>query len=227
MVMNIRRARQIIKQHNHTATLALKVLESGATDERSLFEAMRKRGWKDGQGMLKEMLHALTVAHRIRTSRGRIELMADEPVPPQRPVRHTLGAEMQRARRESELRSLSQHAARELPLVALVAANNIMAEAEPNRITQVRVDEAPETTTENHMDLAKMTPDQLTEMAAQMKQLAEQRSREMDPEQLRQLLEAGQSVVEAADLMTEAAERLREVMNAVRESRGLRTEKKV
>lgn len=222
MAMNIRRARQIIKQHSHTAALVLKVLESGATDDRSLFGVMRKRGWKDGQGMLKEMIHALTVTGKVATRKGVHRLATeDEPVP-QRPVSHTLAAEMQRAQREQRRRTLNEQAARELPIEALVAVNNMM--LDPDLWAEKKVET---TKQENDMDLAKMTPEQLTEMAAQMKQLADQRSREMDPEQLRQLLEAGQSVVEAADLMTEAAERLREVMNAVRESRGLRTDKKV
>ena len=44
MTMNLRRARQITKQNHLSATLVQKILEAGPTDDRSLFEVMRKRG---------------------------------------------------------------------------------------------------------------------------------------------------------------------------------------
>lgn len=223
MTMNLRRARQIIKQRHHTSTLVLKILEAGPTDDRSLFEVLRKRGWKEGQGMLREMVTALTVAGKVATRKGVHRLVTDEPLP-QRPVRHTLAEEMQRAQRAHELRTIGKRAALELPLPALVAANNIMNEPAPEM--KVWVDECTEDQKENDMDLSKLTPDQMLEMAAQMQKMAEAKKRELDPELLRQLLESGQSVLDAADLLAETTERFRRAMNAVREARGLPTTKK-
>jgi hypothetical protein len=224
MTMNVRRARQIIKQRNHTATLVLKILEAGPTDDRSLFEVLRKRGWKEGQGMMREIITALTVAGKVATRKGVHRLITeDEPVP-QRPVRHTLAEEMQRAQRAHDLRTIGKQAALELPLEVLVAANNIMNEPAPER--GVRVDKCTEDQKENDMDLSKLTPDQMLEMAAQMQKMAEAKRRELDPELLRQMLEAGQSVLDATDLLTEATERFRRAMNAVCEARGLPTTKK-
>lgn len=224
MTMNLRRARQITKQRHHTATMVTRVLEAGPTDERSLFEVLRKRGWKETQGMLREIVTALTVTGKVVTRKGVHRLATDDEPVPQRPVRHTLAEEMQRAQRAHELRTISEQAARELPLEALVAANNIMNEPAPEM--KVWVDECTEDQKENDMDLTKLTPDQMLEMAAQMQKMAEAKKRELDPELLRQLLESGQSVLDAADLMADAAERFREVMNAVRVARGLPTTKK-
>ena len=135
---------------------------------------------------------------------------------PQRPVRNTLADEMKRAQAAYKLRPLREQAARELPLSALVAVNNIANE-----------NERTEKPKEKEMDLTTLTPDQMMEIAAQMQKMAEAKKRELDPELLRQLLESGQAVLDAADLMAEAAERFREAMNAVRSARGLPTTKKV
>lgn len=90
MSMNLRRARQIIKQRHHTATLVVSVLSAGAVDERSLFEVMRKRGWKETQGMLREIITALTVAGKIASRRGVHRLVTDEEPAPTRPVVHKM-----------------------------------------------------------------------------------------------------------------------------------------
>ena len=224
MTRNVRRARQIIKQRHHTSTLVLKILEAGPTDDRSLFEVLRKRGWKEGQGMMREIVTALTVAGKVATRKGVHRLVTDDEPVPQRPVRHTLAEEMQRAQRAHELRAIGKQAALELPLPALVAANNILNESAPEM--RVWVDECTEDQKENDMDLSKLTPDQMLEMAAQMQKMAEAKKRELDPELLRQLLESGQSVLDAADLLAETPERFRRAMNAVREARGLPTTKK-
>ena len=164
------------------------------------------------------------MAGKVATRKGVHRLITeDEPVP-QRPVRHTLAEEMQRAQRAHELRTIGKRAALELPLPALVAANNIMNESAPEM--RVWVDECTEEQKENDMDLTTLTPDQMLEMAAQMQKMAEAKKRELDPELLRQLLESGQSVLDASDLMAEATERFREAMNAVRVARGLPTTKK-
>lgn len=56
--------------------------------------------------------------------------------------------------------------------------------------------------------------------------MAEAKKRELDPELLRQLLEAGQSVLDTSDLMVESIERFRKAADVVREARGLPTAKK-
>lgn len=224
MTMNLRRARQITKQNHLSATLVQKILEAGPTDDRSLFEVMRKRGWKGAQGALRELITALTVTGKVATRRGVHRLATDDEPVPQRPVRNTLADEMKRAQAAYKLRPLREQAARELPLSALVAANNIMNESAPEM--RVWVDECTEDQKENDMDLTTLTPDQMLEMAAQMQKMAEAKKRELDPELLRQLLESGQSVLDASDLMAEATERFREAMNAVRVARGLPTTKK-
>lgn len=216
MTMNLRRARQITKQNHLSATLVQKILEAGPTDDRSLFEVMRKRGWNGAQGALRELITALTVTGKVATRKGVHRLATDDEPVPQRPVRNTLADEMKRAQAAYKLRPLREQAARELPLSALVAVNNIANE-----------NERTEKPKEKEMDLTTLTPDQMMEMAAQMQKMAEAKKRELDQELLRQLLESGQAVLDAADLMAEAAERFREVMNAVRSARGLPTTKKV
>lgn len=209
MTMNLRRARQITKQNHLSATLVQKILEAGPTDDRSLFEVMRKRGWNGAQG-------ALTVTGKVATRKGVHRLATDDEPVPQRPVRNTLADEMKRAQAAYKLRPLREQAARELPLSALVAVNNIANE-----------NERTEKPKEKEMDLTTLTPDQMMEMAAQMQKMAEAKKRELDPELLRQLLESGQSVLDAADLLAETTERFRRAMDAVREARGLPTTKKV
>lgn len=82
MTMNLRRARQITKQNHLSATLVQKILEAGPTDDRSLFEVMRKRGWKGAQGALRELITALTVTGKVATRKGVHRLATDdEPVP--------------------------------------------------------------------------------------------------------------------------------------------------
>nr|UVM93157.1 MAG: hypothetical protein [Bacteriophage sp.] len=88
--MNLRRARQITKQNHLSATLVQKILEAGPTDDRSLFEVMRKRGWKGAQGALRELITALTVTGKVATRKGVHRLATDDEPVPQRPVRNTL-----------------------------------------------------------------------------------------------------------------------------------------
>ena len=210
MTTNLRRARQITKQNHLSATLVQKILEAGPTDDRSLFEVMRKRGWKGAQGALRELITALTVTGKVATRKGVHRLATDDEPVPQRPVRNTLADEMKRAQAAYKLRPLLEQAARELPLSALVAVNNIANE-----------NERTEKPKEKEMDLTTLTPDQM------MEKMAEAKKRELDPELLRQLLESGQAVLDAADLMAETTERFRRAMDAVREARGLPTTKKV
>lgn len=157
MTMNLRRARQITKQNHLSATLVQKILEAGPTDDRSLFEVMRKRGWKGAQGALRELITALTVTGKVATRKGVHRLATDDEPVPQRPVRNTLADEMKRAQAAYKLRPLLEQAARELPLSALVAVNNIANE-----------NERTEKPKEKEMDLTTLTPDQMMEMAAQM-----------------------------------------------------------
>lgn len=197
MSMNLRRARQIIKQRHHTATLLLRVLDTGAVDDRSLYEVMRKRGWKEGQGILRELITALTVAGKVSTHKGVYRLATDEAPAPQRPA-------------GGKIRDV-------WPAVV---------EPAPVNESLVWVDECTNEDKETDMDLSALTPDQMLEMAAQMQRMAEAKKRELDPELLRQLLEAGQSVLDASDLMVESIERFRKAADAVREARGLPTAKK-
>ena len=197
MSMNLRRARQIIKQRHHTVTLLLRVLDTGAVDDRSLYEVMRKRGWKEGQGILRELITALTVAGKVSTHKGVHRLTTDDAPAPQRPA----GGKMRDV----------------WPAVV---------EPAPVNESLVRVDECTNEDKETDMDLSALTPDQMLEMAAQMQRMAEARKRELDPELLRQLLEAGQSVLDASDLMVESIERFRRAADTVREARGLPTAKK-
>lgn len=206
MSMTLRRARQVIKQRNVTAQRILKVLESGPIDDPSLFDLLRKRGWKEGQGLLHEMIVALTVTGKVRTNKRVHRLATDDEPMPQRPVKAKL-ADVWPEPVDDGHENLKK----------LLACTE----------TETTTTPEPEQPKENDMDLSTLTPDQMLAMAAQMQKMAEAKKRELDPELLRQLLEAGQSVLDASDLMVEATDRFRRAMDAVREARGLPTTKKV
>lgn len=208
MSMDVRRARQIIKQRNKTAFFVQEILEHGHTDTRSLFEMLRKRGWKESQGLLNEMLTALTVAGKVSSHKGVWRLVTDE-----EPV-------MQTPRVAPTMKAVWPEL-KEWPGSGPVKESHILPDVDFDTypLVAVPVKEEP------MIDMSKLSPEQLVEMSGQLSKLAEKMKQEDTgaKEHRRALLEAAQGVCDAADLLVEATDKLRAAMTEVRAACGLPT----
>ncbi|MDV1094993.1 hypothetical protein ACSI5N_25555 (plasmid) [Raoultella ornithinolytica] len=195
--MNLVNARKILKQHSHTIRRVINVLDNAPTSAEFVHRTLRKQGGKDTQSVITQYIQALVVAGKaVTTSEGLFTT------------------------------DLSLKCSQEVAGHATTKMRDVWPEpaSAPNQVSNdnpVTPHAEPTQEPPAVMDINLLSPEQLTLMAAQMQKLAEQKSRELNPELLRQLLEGIEGVVSASDLLAESIEKLRSVANLVRQDRGL------
>lgn len=180
--MDIRRARQIIKQNSKTIHRMLAILEKGPADDMFLYQTLCKQGGKDSAGTIKEYLTALTAAHRIaQISKGVYQLASDGELPGHGPIPTKL-ANVINEDTQAQLRDLHKPK-----------------EAEP---------------------MIDMTPEAMRQLSQQLAEMAEMKSREMDPALLDDVFAATDEVLAASDRMKAAADNLRRSVHTLRKATG-------
>ena len=194
--MNLVNARKILKQHMHTIRRVTNVLDNAPTSAEFVYRTLRKQGGKDTQSVIAHYIQALVVAGKAFTTQEGL-ITTD----------HSL-----KATQEDTKKSTSK-----IRDVWPKPASALNQRSDANTVTPPVPTQEPTAV----MDINLLSPEQLTLMAAQMQKLAEQKSRELNPDLLRQLLEGIEGVVSASDLLAESVDKLSGIANLVRQDRGL------
>ncbi|HBT4785533.1 TPA: hypothetical protein MB364_000835 [Klebsiella variicola subsp. variicola] len=199
--MNLVNARKILKQHSHTIRRITNVLDNAPTSVEFVYHTLRKQGGKDAQSVIAQYVHALVVAGKVVTTREGL-FTTDLSLK---------GTQEITKKTAPKMRDVWPKPA-STPAIPGYRDSNALPITQPTEPKQ----EPPAV-----MDISQLSPQQLTLLAAQMQKLAEQKSRELNPELLRQLLEGIEGVVSASDLLAESIDKLRNIANVVRQDRGL------
>lgn len=204
--MNLVNARKIIKQHAHTVRRITNVLDNAPTSTEFVFRTLRKQGGKDSHNDIAQYIHALVMAGKVfPTQEG---LFTTDPNQKTQPAA---------GRITTKMHDVWPTPAR-APDIPVYRGSNAQIIA-PALHTEPPNTEPPQELPA--MDISQLSAQQLTSIADQMQKLAEQKSRELNPELLRQMLEAIEGVVSASDLLAESLDKLRGIANVIRKDRGL------
>lgn len=197
--MNVTNARKLLKQHQMTIRRITNILAAAPASAEFVYDTLHKQGGRDSKGVIAQYIRALVVLGKVvETRRGIFTTdfsLKDTQEVPNKPV-------------SAKIKDLWPTPA--APKTPRFQGSQIASAIQPTETKR----EKPE------MDITKLTPEQLSTIASQLQQLADERSRELNPELLQQLLVVVESVVSASDLLLESIEKMRGLANQIREVHG-------
>jgi len=199
-----RRAAQICKQSAFTCNRIYNIVAVAPIEVRNVYETLRRQGGKDSQGVIAQLMNAMVVHGKLATVKGNRSLYTlpgDEASVSTRHVPAKIENNL-----EPAVYDQLQEMKKAIPAAPVATPEPV---EEPTPMI-------------NTKDLS---PDQILELSATLAELAKKKQKELDPELLRQMLEAGEQVCAASDMLVEATERLRRMMTQVRKATGLPTHK--